>query len=200
MAARLILDAQAVDKNERHAGGWRYQPDSRESDLSVTGWQLLALRAAKDVGCDVPAESIDRAVEYVRRCQVADGGFAYQPEGSTSATRCGTGILALEICGSHQAPEALAAADKVLAQPLSPRDQYFYYGAYYCGVGMFKIDGRHWDETKDPLFDELLGRQTDDGSWLAEQGSEQSTGKVYCTSLAILALAVEYRYLPIYQR
>ena len=37
--------------------------------MSVTGWQLLALRAAKNIGCDVPGERIDMAVEYVLRCR-----------------------------------------------------------------------------------------------------------------------------------
>ena len=37
-------------KNPEHAGGWRYQPTSRDSDISVTGWQVMALRAAKSAG------------------------------------------------------------------------------------------------------------------------------------------------------
>ena len=87
---RLILEAQAIPKNERHQGGWRYQPSSRDSDLSVTGWQLLALRAAKDIGCDVPAEAIDLAVEYVKQCATPEQrGFAYQPGGGSTATRAG---------------------------------------------------------------------------------------------------------------
>lgn len=198
---RLILEAQNIPKSEPHAGGWRYQPDSRDSDLSVTGWQLLALRAAKNVGCDVPAEHIDRAVEYVKRCTPGNHvGFSYQPGGSTSPTRSGTGILALEVCGAHQTPEALRAADYLLERPLQAGDQYFYYGVYYCTVGLFKVGGKYWDESKAHLATTLLTEQAADGSWLAHSGSERSAGKVYCTSMAVLALAVEYRYLPIYQR
>ena len=62
-AISLILKAQNVAKAEHHAGGWRYQPTSTDSDLSVSGWQLLALRAARNVGADVPVENIDRAVD-----------------------------------------------------------------------------------------------------------------------------------------
>ncbi len=65
---------------------------------------------------------------------------------------------------------------------------------------MFKIGERYWDETRDHLTDILLRTQNEDGSWLAEHGSERSAGKVYCTSMSVLSLAVEYRYLPIYQR
>jgi hypothetical protein len=196
----LILDAQNVAKSERHAGGWRYQPHSRDSDLSVSGWQLLALRAAKNVGCDVPAENIDRAIAYVKMCADAEsGGFAYQPGGGTTPTRTGTGILALEICGDHHSAEALRGAEYLQAKPLAKSQPYFYYGAYYCTVGMFKVGGEHWEAMKAQIYPLLLASQTEDGSWLAEHGGERAAGKVYCTCMALLALAVEYRYLPIYQ-
>ncbi|MFM7832938.1 MAG: prenyltransferase, partial [Planctomycetaceae bacterium] len=57
-AVRLIVDAQNHRKPPEHDGGWRYQPTSSDSDLSVSAWQLLALRAARDIGCDVPGENI----------------------------------------------------------------------------------------------------------------------------------------------
>ncbi len=200
-AVRLILKAQNVPKSARHAGGWRYGPNNRDSDLSVTGWQLLALRAAKNVGCDVPAENIDRAVRYVKNCSVRGRrGFAYQPGGAPTLTRTGTGILALEVCGKHHTAEALRGADVLLQKPLQFKDHYFYYGVYYCSVGMFKVDGKHWDETKKHLNGVLLCNQHADGSWPVPHGGEKSAGQIYCTSMAVLALAVEYQYLPIYQR
>lgn len=200
-AIGLILDAQNVPKSERHAGGWRYQPHSRDSDLSVTGWQLLALRAAKNVGCDVPADQIDRAVDYVKMCADEDtGGFGYQPGGSPTPTRTGTGILALEICGAHLTDEALQGAEFMIQQPLQTEQPYFYYGAYYGSVGMFKVGGERWDTVKSHLYPILIEQQGNDGSWLAGHGGERAAGKVYCTCMAVLALAVEYRYLPIYQR
>lgn len=106
-AIRLILESQAYEKDRRHAGGWRYQVDSRDSDLSVTGWQVMALRAAKDIGCDVPAEAIDKAVEYVKNCSTADKrGFGYQPGSGATPTLTGVGISCLEVCGAHDTEEA----------------------------------------------------------------------------------------------
>ncbi|MCH9793614.1 MAG: terpene cyclase/mutase family protein, partial [Planctomycetes bacterium] len=55
-AIKLIVSAQNVAKDKRNAGGWRYNQTSKDSDLSVTGWQLLALRAAKNIGCDISAD------------------------------------------------------------------------------------------------------------------------------------------------
>ena len=200
-AIKLILEAQDVRKDQRHVGGWRYQVDSRDSDLSVTAWQVLALRAAKDVGCDVPAESIDLAVEYVKRCSVRDlNGFGYQPGSGQTQTLTGTGITALEVCGEHHAPESLGGADWLLQRPLNDGSNYYFYGVYYTGVGMFKMGGEYADRTQTHLVSLLLPAQEVDGSWESPHGGERGIGRVYSTSLAVLALTIDYRYLPIYQR
>lgn len=200
-AIRLILKAQEHRKEPNHRGGWRYSPNSHDSDLSVTAWQLLALRAAKDAGCDVPAENIDDAILYVRRLRVpGNRGFGYQAGHGSTATRAGTGILALEVCGDHHSEEVLGAADQLLRRPLNRNDGYFFYGAYYCTVGMFKVGGPRWERIKPVLYDSILGSQLANGSWHARNGSERKAGPNYATSMAVLALAVEYRFLPIYQR
>ena len=199
-AVKLILLAQSVRKDRGSQGGWRYQPNSPDSDLSVTGWQLLALRAAKNLGCDVPAENIDAAVEYVKRLSVRNRGFGYQNGSGSSPTRAGTGILCLEICGVHHSPETLGAADTLLQDPLRADQEWFYYGAYYCTIGMFQVGGKHWEQGKNHLIPLLLNLQAEDGSWSGRQGQERGLGTVYATSLAVLALSVEYQYLPIYQR
>lgn len=200
-AVRLILESQAVKKDRRHAGGWRYQIDSRDSDLSVTAWQVLALRAAKDIGCDVPAESIERAVEYVRQCSTVDNrGFGYQPGGGRTETLTGTGITALEVCGEHAAREAIGGANYLLANPIDRDTNYVFYGVYYSGVGMFKLGGRYAEGSRTALLRYLLPEQNSDGSWESPHGGERTHGRAYATSLAVLALTIEYRYLPIYQR
>ena len=168
--------------------------------MSVTGWQVLALRAAKNLGCDVPAEQIDDAVEYVKRCAVRGGGFAYQPNSGPSATRTGTGILCLEICGVHHSPETLAGAAWLLQRPLQAGEEWFFYGAYYGTIGMFQVGGEQWAQNKQHMIPLLLNLQSADGSWSGRNGQENNFGTIYCTSLSVLALSVEYQFLPIYQR
>jgi hypothetical protein len=200
-AIKLILQSQAFEKDSRHAGGWRYQVDSRDSDLSVTGWQAMALRAAKDVGCDVPKESIDKAVEYVKNCAARDNrGFGYQPGNGQTPTLSGTGITCLEVCGDHGSREAVGAAEYLLDDRLRYDSNYFYYGVYYTGVGMFKMGDHYATEYREHLVKLLLPIQEADGSWKAVHGSERQHGANYATALSVLALAVDYRYLPIYQR
>ncbi len=201
---KLILDAQKIPKPDRMAGGWRYQPTSRDSDLSVTGWQLMALRAAKNAGAEVPADAIEKAVEYVKRSATKGGGFSYTPQsGATNHARASTGVLALEICGQHHAKESLAAGDWLLEHPYRPYATgtgYQYYTMYYCAQAMFQLGGKYWKAFWPTFAEEVVKRQQDDGSFPAGVSTERSAGPGYSTGMAILALSVRYRLLPIYQR
>ena len=71
-AVRVILPAQRTKANSPHDGGWRYHVAGGDADLSITGWQVAALRAAKDAGCEVPAEAFEKALAFVRRCRDFD--------------------------------------------------------------------------------------------------------------------------------
>ncbi len=200
-AIRLILQSQKMEKNDRNEGGWRYQVDSRDSDLSVTGWQVLALRAAKDIGCDVPAEAIENAITYVKNCAARENkGFGYQPGNGPTPTLTGTGITCLEVCGAHNTAEAIGGAKWLSENKLHERSSYFFYGVYYTGVGMFKMGGELARDNHQHLVELLLPMQQADGGWDPAHGSERNAGRIYATGLAVLALATEYRFLPIYQR
>jgi len=196
---KLILRSQMLRKTAREAGGWRYQSTSLDSDLSVTGWQLLALRAAKDIGCDVPVENIDLAVNYVKRCHNSHG-FGYQPGQGPTSSLTGVGVLALQICGHHDDPEVERGVQFLRRQPQRIDEQWFFYGAYYNAFSGYKYGGPDWELTKDSLFSQLLTIQSPAGQWESRNQNEKRFGPIYTTSLAVLALTVEYGYLPIYQR
>ncbi len=202
-AVELILkaqDAPGKQADPRQGGGWRYQPTSTDSDLSVSGWQVMALRAAKGAGSAVPSEYIDRAVGYLKRCSAKGGGFGYQPGGGPNNPRTGTGILALEVCGEHRAAEAVAGAEYLVKHPPRWGSQYFFYEVYYCPQALSRVGDEYFDAYYPKLVAILLEHQDRDGSWLSGDGNDRAGGRVYCTAMAALALAVEYRYLPIYQR
>jgi hypothetical protein len=199
-AVLVIVKSQDVNKGPDHAGGWRYQPNSNDSDISVTGWQVMALRAAKSAGCAVDSARIDRAVAYLKRCALENGGFAYQPRQTANNPRTGVGVLALEICGAHLTPEAVAGSKYLLKHPAVWGSPYFFYEAYYCSQAMFQVGDDAFRGYQDRLVSILLEHQEQDGSWLSGDGNDQSAGRTYCTAMGVLALAVEYQYLPIYQR
>lgn len=200
-AVQTILRAQRISGG--HRGGWRYNVTGTDGDLSVTGWQLLALRAAKNVGCDVPSSAIDRAMTYVRNCyDDSRGAFAYMPANYLTMPCTGTGILCLELSGkdSHRARESLRASGYILRHAPTFDQPHCFYGLYYCSQAMFQLGGNYWESYRPKLHDLLLKNQHRNGSWTGRDLEAQRAGQAYSTAMGVLALTVEYRLLPIYQR
>lgn len=207
----LILAAQRVKKHDpRFIGGWRYSPDAGDADLSVTVWQLLALRSAKNAGLAVPKEAIDAAVGYLRRSYLSSrdaqgrlvnpkSAFGYVPGQPPQYAMAAAGLLAMQVCGLHDAPEVLGATDWLRAATPVWETQWFFYGTYYYAQGMNKRGGDAARDARAQVEGLLLANQQPDGSWEGADGSERAQGRVYGTALALLSLSVRYHYLPIYQ-
>ena len=211
-AIKLMLSAQEVTKSEKLQGGWRYTPTSRDSDLSVSVWQLMALRSAKNDGLNVPGEAIDAALQYLRFSYASpmnrDGtprdkvtGFSYTPgTHHPSFTMSAAGLLAMQVCGKYDSPMVKGASEWLLQHPPKPNERFFFYGLYYYAQGMHQAGGKYAERADDLVPKLLLESQRSDGAWLARGGEERNVGTVYSTALAILCLSVRYHYLPIYQR
>ena len=203
-AVRVIIAAQEVDKRSGHEGGWRYGPSVNDSDLSVSGWAIMALRSARLNGARVPDENIRRAIEYVLRMQHENGGFGYQRPGQHRPSLTGLAILCLALTGHHDG-EPVERARRYLEDTYQrlANDQFALYGVYYATQAAFQLGGRTWESVGDWLYRTYLPKQRDDGSWGADvggrHGSERNTA-VYNTALVVLSLTVPYRQLPIYQR
>ena len=208
-AIRLILTAQKVKKQPAHQGGWRYQAASRDSDISLTGWQVMALRSARNNGAQIPKKAIDDAVGFILRCRARSGakapaggvGFGYQPGGGVGLARTGIAVACLELSGKHRSPESQAGGDWIFAHRAKTYGaSYFYYGLYYCAQGMFQLGGRHWQRFAPYMYEMMMKFQRKDGSWPQGGGGEAKAGTCYSTAIGVLAMSVSYRQLPIYQR
>lgn len=202
-AMKLILSAQQIHKDERSTGGWRYQGDSRDSDISCTSWAVMALRSARNNGAAVPTEAIARGIGYVMKCQVRrDGGFAYQPGGGSGWGRTGTALLCLELCGRHRDRSALMAGEWLLKNLPTHygRGSHFSYAMYYCSQGMFQLGDDYWDRWASQMYEVMLTAQQKDGKWRSSGENVGEGGDYYSSAMAVLAMSVSYRQLPIYQR
>ena len=202
LATKVILDAQGQKKgNPQHLGGWRYQPNSSDSDLSCSGWALMALRSARLNGAQVPPEAIEKAVLYIKRSQnEGSGAFSYQGNGGGSGdTLTGAAILCLELCGKHLDPASMKGAkylEKRFRQALSGGGERFY-GLYYTAQGLFQIGGPVWRDFSTWMYDKFVPEQRADGAWT---GAGNNGSDIFSTAMTILSLTVPYRMLPIYQR
>jgi hypothetical protein len=191
-------------------GGWRYLRTSSRgnSDLSVTSWQLMGLRSARNAEFSIPKEYIDDAMAFVRRCyDPGKGAFLYRVyyvkrPGQPSWGVVGGGIVSLSLGGEHETEMAQRAGAWVLKYPLENynRVQRYHYGAFYCSQAMFQLGGHYWKQFYPRLMRTLVNHQRRDGSWDAETGNDGSFGNVYTSALCVLALSPPYQILPIYQR
>jgi len=203
-------------------GGWRYLHHSPsgsrsiDSDLTVTAWQLMFLRSAKNAGFDVPQEPIDNAIQYIKRCYRPNSGdFNYYAGegGRPSRGNSGSAILALAHAGYHNSPEALEAGNWILKYPFDrynktetfslPRghkDRY-HYGVFECSYAMYQLGGKYWEDFFPRTARTLIANQQPKGSWQAESYSEdQRYGEAYTTALVLLSLGASNQLLPVFQR
>jgi hypothetical protein len=199
-AVKVILDAQKVTKDVNHAGGWRYEPSSGDSDLSLSGWNTLALRAAKNIGLDVPTEAVEKAVAYVLRCYHKDKkGFGYQPWGEPTAGMTGVAVLNLYLLSGAERDEVKAGVALLREKLVKDDTRFSYYSTYYATQAAYQAGGETWQAVWANTQERLLASQMPDGGWPQSRSGEEP-GRTYATSMAVLTLAVPYRLLPIYQR
>ena len=214
MTARI--QQEPAKANAMDNGGWRYLYrvgafTPSDSDLSVTGWQLMFLRSAKNAQFEVPDAMVSDATNYVERCfDERQGGFVYGLIGNDRHITRGTmgaGALSLALGGKHQTRMARRIGDWLLQHPFDTYgrtmhvEDRFHYSAYYCSHAMAQLGGDYWRRFFPVVAKTLLGAQLPDGSWASEIGRDDAIyGPAYPTALSVLTLTPAYQMLPVYQR
>lgn len=190
-AINLIVSCQSKE------GGWRYSPNGKGADISVTIMQVMALRAAKNTGIHVRDETMKRAIAYIKSCyDEREGAFCYQPGKKPGFSRTAAGVCVLQLTGEYKARE-IPKAIRYMQANFDDRS-HRYYGHYYASHAMHQVGGKVWKDWYERLVRTFLPRQRSDGSWPGTSGG--SAGPVYETSIAVIALSVPMNYLPIFQR
>ena len=216
-AIRATLEMQQWEKKKNDQGGWRYltPKDDGDSDLSITGWQLMFLRSAKNAGFDVPKESIDVAVKYVKRCFLNDEdrkAFGYLAGNKSRCSRAmvGAGLLALAHAGQHGSKESIASSELLLHHNFGEYNggklfdghtgpDRYHYGLFLCTQAMYQSGDKYWAQFFPPVVDVLLANQQENGAWPSDK-LDWKVGNCYSTSLCILSLSAPNQLLPIFQR
>jgi hypothetical protein len=188
-ATKLLVTCQNPE------GGWRYTPYSRDADLSVTGNVALALRAAHDAGCEVPKATVEKAADYIKRCQDrTTGAFRYMAHGgplTRAWARTALALAALQALGADTGKE-FDASVAYLMQNLPkgapgearPPDLYFFYGHLYAARALSQIGGEAWARWYPAAVKELLPLQAENGSWKDPIDTHYATAAACLTLLA----------------
>jgi hypothetical protein len=207
---------QYIISNQHKSGGWDYgysENSKRGGDLSVSAWQIQALKACHHTGLDFRnmRTCISKAIHYVIGRQDSNGGFGYTGKRPASNigyfTLTGAGVLSLQMWDKG----SFSAARKG-AKYIEKHTKFDYngktcdlYGHYYESQAMMNRGGVQWKKYNAIFRDQVLNSQNKDGSWRKPGGKNKKIRAVgaqfvqdvhYRTCLCILMLEVYYRFLP----
>jgi len=186
-------------------GGWRYEPQPPQADVSVTVVQMMALRAARNAGLFVRKSVVDSGVEFLKGCQQPDGGFGYTrgQRPYSMFARSAACLVGLFSAGQYSGP-AVDRGLRYVMQFLPVRQfsqneipaHYYYYGHYYAALAMWTAGGEHWAQWFPAVRDELLGKaRAAGGVW-----TDLNYGPAYATAMSLIVLQLPNNYLPILQK
>jgi hypothetical protein len=202
-ALELAVRAAVTSAKANPFGAWRYGPDAKDADTSVSGAVMMGLLAARNAGIEVPDETISRAIQYFTSMTGPNGqlGYSGSPGGGTDAVTS-IAVLVEAIARRKDLAEYKRSLVYLKERSLSAAaagDGYPAYTRYYRAQALFQGDVEAWERWNVGLVRELKALQAKDGSFsgFAERGG---SGGTVDTSLALLALAVNYKFLPVYER
>ena len=198
VALELAVRAAMTSQKKNSVGGWRYSPDSSDADTSVSGAVLVGLLAARNAGIEVPDEATDKAIHYFTS-MTSDGGQVGYSGGFGGFDESFARISIATLCYSVARRKDLKQFKATLAYLTrrlenSGNDHYAEYTRYYQAQALFQGDVEAWEKWNKLLVRQLKTGQLPDGSFRSQ------FGPTIGTSMSLLALALNYRFLPIYER
>lgn len=195
----LAVKLAVTSAKKNPLGAWRYSPDATDHDTSVSGAILMGLLGARNAGIEVPDETIDKAIKYFTSMTGPDGRVGYTaPQGGTDATTS-IGALVMAIARRKELPQFQKAVTYLTQKSQDAQQQSLYpnYTRYYRAQALFQADVEAWRRWNDQLVKQLKTQRQPDGSLAIEVGDG---GQIADTSLTLLSLAVNFCFLPIYER
>jgi hypothetical protein len=217
--AQKAIDFIGRSRNPYKAWRYAYPPDG-DNDVSVSGWMLFALFAAKDAGLNVDDAAIKDGMAFVEEMtDPSNFRTGYHEKGSYSArepedqekwpadqAEAMTAVACLLRVFNHEDPDstpALKGAQTLMLAKLPKWDEaagsvdyyYWYYGSY----AMFQIGGRSWDNWSRAMENTVVSHQRTSGDEVGSWDPQvdpwgDSGGRVYATAINVLCLEVYYRY------
>lgn len=186
-------------------GGWRYSTTSLNGDMSMFGWQLMALKSAENGGLDIPVSARKRMIKFLSDRSLGDnkGLAAYRPGEKPTPAMTAEALFCKQILGIKRSNPQSTAAVQHLSARLPKKSEWNLYYWYYGTLSLKQYGGEQWDAWNRAVRDELVDSQrtTGDlaGSWDPIGPWGPYGGRVYSTALATLCLEVYYRYTPLYE-
>ncbi|MAE65679.1 MAG: hypothetical protein CMJ18_15530 [Phycisphaeraceae bacterium] len=181
-------DAYRIMDNQGMSGGWDYEQTGERTDNSCTQYALLGLRAADNMGLQLPVTAWRNAMKFLLTQLKRDGGMAYTRDREATSSMTAGAIASLVSVKarvkfkssdrrSGRLVRAINKATRWLAKDWKPgRDPHGYYTLYgleraMAFAGQDRLVDRNW-YVEGARW--LLSHQRKDGFWKG-QGNRNST-------------------------
>jgi hypothetical protein len=198
---------KAVDycmKIQAPEGGWRYEPGI-DSDMSVTGWFVMALQSAKMAGLEVKSPVFGHIEEFLDSVSREGGSqYAYRVRDGATLSLSAEGLLCREYLGwKHDDPRLNTGVDYLLANLPDWNKRNVYYW-YYATQVLHHMEGKPWQtwngEMRKLMPEKQVKSGKERGSWDPDGDRwGRDGGRLYVTCLSLYIMEVYYRHLPLYQ-
>ncbi len=193
----LAVRASLTSQQDNQFGAWRYSPEANDADTSVSGAVLVSLLAARNAGIEVPDKAIDRAIGYFTS-MTSDGGQVGYSGGmggmGDSLARSSIASLVYSVARRKDLPKYKATVQYLTSNLEQTPRSWPEYTRYYQAQALFQGDVESWEKWNTGLVRQLKTLQQTDGSFKGQLGPAADT------SLSLLAMALNFRFLPIYER
>ena len=199
---------KAVDycvKIQSPEGGWRYEPGI-DSDMSVTGWFVMALQSARMAGLDVPSPTLDARERVPRRGRPRRRQPLRLPRAATARRSRSPPKACSAACTSagNATTRGCKTASSYLLENLPVWDEQNVYYWYYATQVMHHVEDSPWrvwnEEMRKLLPEKQVRRGRERGSWDPDGDRWGGDGgRLYVTCLSLYMLEVYYRHLPLYR-
>jgi hypothetical protein len=200
-ALRAALDraVAAMGRRQAEAGGWGYREDgAAPANLSITLWQVEALRAAGRLGWPQAAAGAERGARWMAGTADDSGGFGYRQAGDVPADA--QALTAIGAAGLFEQAGAAGVSDgrrraiaqrvETLAARAGPQTDF--YSRYFLTAALERLGQTSASSQLDALRRTLLAQQVrrgpQSGSWESDARWGSTGGRVYATAMATLAL------------
>lgn len=203
------LAIQYLLRSQSPEGGWRYSPQM-DSDVSVTGWIVMALQSARMAGLEVPPDNLRRVSRFLDKVAV-DGGtrYPYQAGQEASLTMTAEALLCRQYLGWPRTEARLIDGLEWITRPENlvnfkkGRNVYYW---YYATQVCHHMEGEYWKKwnavMRQALPEQQIKSGREAGSWDPLRPTrdewEAHGGRLYVTCLSIYMLEVYYRHMPLY--
>ena len=191
-------------------GSWGYQP-GQAGDLTVTGWQVTALKSCRLAGIPVDPKVWNKARKFIESTSDTGGLFGYKKpvnkkvsdrkrDYQVQTTTAVGSLLQMYLGTPRETASLLNGADYLAEEGVSETDIYF---NYYATQVFRHYGGESWKEWNSVMREHLIDTQDHStgharGSWYFPDKHGKVGGRLYTTAMAVMTLEVYYRYLPLY--